>query len=307
MGFQLVPSWITGAAACFMVGSHVCAQSNHPAPTFPTSPLTLQQEAPETVYAPPTPVHEQDGFAGSQVNFSLEVSYFNKFVYRGVEVFPPPDRDRRLNLQVDSELSFDLGKLPSPFVAVFVNAAEADEVSSFQIVRPTVGFDWTSRPISVRVGHTNYIYPDRSELDTADVFVRVILDDSWFFATGRSILSPYVLAAYDYDLYKGVYIEAGVQHVSKIEDWGLTITLLGHAAWVSSFDYFATAPGEKSTGFHHWQVGLVADYSLNRLFNIPQSYGDWTLRGSLYYTDRLDTELRSDDVFWGGVGIRLRF
>jgi hypothetical protein len=55
-------------------------------------------------------------------------------------------------------------------VAVFVNYADSDPVSSFQEVRPTLGTDWTLRPIVLSGGHTSYIYPDRKELVAGELY-----------------------------------------------------------------------------------------------------------------------------------------
>ncbi|GIW75539.1 MAG: hypothetical protein KatS3mg104_0602 [Phycisphaerae bacterium] len=56
-----------------------------------------------------------------------------------MELFEAPGSEDQLNLQFDGKISFDLGKLPHPFVQVFVNVAENDPVSNFQEIRPTVG------------------------------------------------------------------------------------------------------------------------------------------------------------------------
>src|SRR5688572_21263809 len=265
--------------------------------------LSLQPE-PESVYAPPAPPREDQGVNEGGVTLDLSVSYFTDYVYRGLELFELPEftpepigSEDRANLQINGKLSFDLGKVPHPFVGAFVNSAEADPISTFQEIRPYVGFDWNLRPLLLTAGYASYIYPDRDPLETQEIFGRIELDDSYFLRSERPLLSPYVFAAYDLDLYNGWYLEAGVGHDFEVEDTGLTIRAEGHVAYVYRHELFDLVPGdeEEESGFQHYQVGLIGRYSLNNLFNVSRRYGEWGFVGYLYYTDSIDDDLRADD------------
>ena len=48
---------------------------------------------------------------------------------------------------------------------------------------------------------------------------------------------------------------------------------------------------------------MIGTYSLNTLFNLPMRYGEWKLKGYLFYTDGLNNDLRADTQIWGGMGI----
>ena len=43
------------------------------------------------------------------------------------------------------------------------------------------------------------------------------------------------------------------------------------------------------------------------LLNIPRRYGDWRLKGYLFYTDGIEDELRADTQLWGGMGIQFSY
>jgi hypothetical protein len=173
----------------------------------------------------------------------------------------------------------------------------------------------TARPIIFAAGHTNYIFPDRDDFNTAELWARVELDDSYFFRTDDPIFSPYVFGAYDYDTNHGTYLEFGIRHDFQIEDTNLTLTPRAAVAFVDNHRAFRTqgappndpsfAPGTtgKDSGFQHYEFGVEATYQLNHLLNIPSRYGQIDFKGYLFYTDGIDNELRGDTEIWGGVGV----
>jgi hypothetical protein len=260
-----------------------------------------------SVYAPVLPPREDEGVNAGAVHTEVHVSYFSDYIFRGVERFDEENgKEDAVNLQFDGTLRFDLGKLPHPFVGVFVNVAENDPISNFQEIRPYLGFDWTVRPITFSAGHNTYIFPDRDALATTEFWGRIELDDSYFLRTDKPILSPYILAAYDYNLYKGSYFEAGVKHELQFEEMGITLRADAHVAYVRNMELFA-GENEDGTGFQHYQVGLTAEYSLNHLLGVQGRYGQWTLLGYVYYTDGLSDDVRADTQLWGGTAIGFRY
>ncbi|MCS7032610.1 MAG: hypothetical protein NZ561_01290, partial [Phycisphaerae bacterium] len=207
-------------------------------------------EPPESVYAPPSPPGEGEGINEGAVRLSFDVSYFTDYIWRGIERFefdprfprdpqsPAPvlqrEKEDAANVQLNVRVQWDLGKLPSPFVQAFVDAAEdtAQGDSSFREIRPTVGFDWNVRPFLLTFGNTNYIFPEgdfdaNGVPESGEAFVRVEIDDSYFLSLERPLLRPYVLCAYDYDAFDGFYLEAGLRHVLQIEDTPLTLSFEG--------------------------------------------------------------------------------
>ena len=299
-----------------------------PPATAPNSggPLYLQNDdVPETVYAEPGPPREDQGVNAGGVNLDLRVSYLTDYVYRGIDksemlAADPGDEgpgeviegsEDAPNLQVAMQIEFNLGRAPHPFAGVFANVFDDDPVSRFQEIRPFFGLEWSLRPFVLAAGHTTYIYPEREDLNTAEVWASVTLDDSVLWGTDEPVLSPYVYAAYDYDIYDGLYVEAGVKHSWDIEDTGVTLTVVGDVAYVFenpqfSANFTGIADLDES-GFQHYQVGLIGTYSLNRLLNIPARYGQFDLEGYLYYTDSIDDDLRADTQIWGGAGIGFHY
>lgn len=277
-------------------------------------PLTLAEQ-PESIYPDPEPPLPNTGVNEGGVHLSLSVNYLTDYVFRGIDrsevgaIDPDEAGDATEdgpNLQFDGKLSFDLGRAPHPFVGAFVNVFNDDPVSRFQEVRPFVGLDWNVRPLLLTAGWQSFIFPERDDFNTAEVYGRLEVDDSVFWRTDRRVLSPYVFAAYDYDRYDGLYLEAGVRHDFPIEGTGIVLTAIADVAYVAGHGYF-TRLGDDDTGFQHYDVGLIGTYSLNTLVNFPRRYGEWKLRGYLFYTDGLTRELRADTQVWGGVGVGFEY
>jgi hypothetical protein len=277
----------------------------------------------QNVYAQPVPDRPGQGINEGGVHLEMDVACMTDYVYRGVDQGewiasqedpadpdpPRPETDPKgghedaANIQPTGELFWDLGKAPHPFAGVFVNVHDSDPESSFQEIRPYAGLDLNLRPILFSVAYISYIHPDRDQLDTTEVMGRIEIDDSYFYKTDEPFFSPYVLAAYDLDLYDGIYAEAGVEHDFAVNEWGVMLTAQASVGYVESHPLF-TVPGKnKDTGFQHYQFGLIGTYELNSALNIPLRFGTWIVRGAIYYTDGIDDELRADTQFWGGGSI----
>ena len=158
-----------------------------------------------------------------------------------------------------------------------------------------------------RHGHNSYIFPERENFNTSEIWGRITLDDSFVFKTDQPILSPYMYGAYDYHKNKGWYFEAGVKHDFVFEDWGLTLTVLGDAAYINGLQTLFIFNNPHDVGFQHYDIGMTANYSLNRLLRISNRYGEWSLRAYLFYTGRLAHRLTADQLTWGGFGIAFRY
>jgi hypothetical protein len=310
--------WMLCAAVAGLSGSGVLRAADD------VAPLTLADDVPESIYAPIEAPREEEGINAGGVNFDLKVSYLTDYVYRGL------DQSERLarfnpdgpafgndevgsedtpNLQFDASFELNLGKMPHPVAGVFVNVYNDDPTSRFQEIRPFIGLEWTLRPLTFGAGHLTYIFPEREDLNTSEVWASVTLDDSRLWRTERPVLSPYFYAAYDYELWDGVYLEAGVRHEIPLEDIGVTLTAIADVAYAVSNAQFQNpeARTPDDTGFQHYDLGLVGTYSLNKLLNIPRRYGQWHLNGYLYYTDGIEDGLRADSQMWGGAGIWFRY
>jgi hypothetical protein len=279
---------------------------------------------PPSIYAPRETPRADAGTNTGGVHLGVTTAYRTDYIYRGIDIseglttftdplalVAPGDTgpEDAPNLQFDATLSFDLGKAPHPFVGVFVNIFEADPVSRFQEVRPYFGFDWYLKPLTLTAGVNTYIFPEREPLNTAEVFARVQLDDSILWKTDRGVFNPYVLGAFDYDLYKGSYIEFGVSHDVPIPDTGLTLTFYSDLAYVTSHEFFAPTPGGdgEDSGFQHYDVGLLVRFDFNDAFALGGRYGHWAVEGQLTYTDGIDEDLRATEQLWGGVALKFGY
>ena len=275
------------------------------APSDFVAPITLQQR-PDSIYAPAAPPREDEGVNEGAVHLDLTVRYVTDYVYRGIDRSETSGREDAPNLQFDGKLNFDLGKLPHPYVGLFVNVYDSDDVSRFQEIRPVVGFDWPIKPLTISGGNITYIFPERDEINTSEVFAKIALDDAFLWSTERPIFQPYAFAAYDYDLYNGWYFEVGMRHDFVFEDSGFILSLVGDVAYVYDHGQYLRR-GTHDSGFQHYDIGLIGHYSLNTLFNFPRRYGEFALEGYLYYTDGIDNDLFADTQIWGGVGINFKY
>lgn len=265
----------------------------------------------ESVYALPVPATEDQGINQGGVNLHMTITYLTDHLYRGIDqseaLNPGTDvgTENAANFQFHGTMAFDLGQMPHPFIGIFANVLESDPVSNFQEVRPFLGAEWSIRPFVFAIGNNQYTYPDRGDLDTAEAWGRITLDDAAVFRLDDPILSPYVYAAYDYDRYNGWYVEAGVKHDFILEDTGITLTALASVAWIYKHQLFETP--EENSGFQHYEFGLIGRYSLNLLLNIPQRYGQWSLNGYIFYADGINNDLRADTELWGGAGVEFTY
>ena len=318
MGFGLA----TRAAGVSVVLVSLCAadaQSISADLVPPPLDLSMQVRAPESIYAPPEAMAEEQAVNNGGVSFTLNATFFSDYIFRGIDRSESSGTEDSGNTEVEGQMRFELGKLPDLFMGVFTNINDSDPISRFQEIRPYFGLELTARPIIFTVGNTFYIYPDRDQFNTAEVFARIMLDDSYFFRSDDPVFSPYVLGAWDYDKYDGFYIEAGVRHDFKLEELPLTISPIARCAFVLNQASFAKPTGPVSdpsfefsttgddTGFQHYELGMEMSYGLNGLLNIPARYGKFDVIGYLFYTDGLENDLRADTQIYGGVGVGFRY
>jgi hypothetical protein len=285
--------------ACFTVASRA---------EMPIYKLSLAPDD-ESVYAPPTAPREDQGVNLGGVNLDLKFTYLSAYVYRGVDHSNfVNNKKERPNLQFEGTVFFNTGKLPHPFIGIFTNVNNGDPVSRFQEIRPYGGVEWTLRPFTIDAGVNSYIYPEREKFNTAEAWAKITFDDSILFRSERPLFSPYIYGAYDYVLNNGTYLEAGIKHDFVIEDTGITVTVLGDIAYVNNIKQVFIFTNKGANGLQHYDVGLIATYSLNRLFHFSKRYGDVSLNGYINYTDGISRDvLHADTKIWGGVGLQFKY
>lgn len=270
-------------------------------------PLNLDIPAPESIYPPPTAAKGDEGENAGAMHFHLEVSFLNRYVYRGVDQTTGPNSSENA-LQFNASAEMDLGYLPHPFVGLFSNIFDHDPVSRFEEVRPYLGFRWVIKPLTIVGGYNDYIFPNREKTsDTQEAFASLTLDDSRLWKTEKPIFSPYIYGAYDFVRYHGFYLETGVRHDFVIGDSGVTLSPKADVAYVLKDRYFLRAPYDADSGWQHYEAGMEGSYLLNEGLGFPKRYGTWKVVGYLFYDDGLETRLRADSRLWGGVGLSVDY
>lgn len=309
----------SAGAAIALAGASLNAQSPATRSAEPTGtgnrPLQLMIQpdpgpAPqETIYAPPPVAQSSQGYNEGALSLDITGRYMTDYIFRGLEIVEPAGSEDAINVQFDALLTLDLGKLPDPFVRVFTNTAEGDDISNFQVIRPSVGVEWETEAFSLAVGNQSFTYPDRTELDTSEVFLNLAFNDGLLFGEDEPILSPYVFAAYDYDTFNGTYVAAGVSREFRMPESNFSGEIYGLVAYVNDLAdlYGVDSVNPQGDGFSHYQVGARLHYDLNSLLNISRRYGRWGVEGYLNYTDGLDSDLAVTPQLWGGAGITFRY
>ncbi len=304
--------WLVGAAmagsVCGVRAGDVAGEPAGAANAAQNAPVFLSlAPEPESVYAPPAPPREEEGLNQGGVNVDIHVRYLTDYVYRGVDRSSVSNHDHDFNFQIDGKLSFNLGKVPHPFIGIFSNVFDSDPVSHIQEVRPFFGFDWTVRPFTLTIGDNTYVYPERDSFGTSEVYAQITFDDSVLWHSEKPVFSPYVYGAYDYDKNQGWYFEAGIKHEFFFEDYGITVTPSADVAAIQNFPTQFVFTGQQDSGFQHYDLGVTAAYSLNKLFNFPKRYGEFSVEGYFYYTGSISQHILADNQLWGGAGIAFHY
>lgn len=313
MGYGRQGVWI-GVAALAVVSANALAGGTDNAGTAETAaaqslvpPVRLAMfDQPESVYPQITAPTPEEGYNAGAVHIEMDASYWTRYVYRGVDQ-SAKGKGTENSLQFNGYSEFDLGKIPHPFIGLFANIFNNDPVSRFEEVRSFGGFKWIIKPLTVEAAYQNYQFPNRRVQDTQEIWARLSLDDSRVWRTEKPILSPYIFGAWDFDLYQGFYIEAGLKHDFVFEDLGVTLTPSADAAYVIHDKYFRQGTNTHETGIQHAQFGMTLSYNLNGLFNIPRRYGEFQLKAYGFYTEGIDNQLRGDSRVYGGAGISFKY
>jgi hypothetical protein len=303
--------WVIWTAAAGLCAGNAMAQTSptpgrpEPDSLVPSVFLALVDEPPN-VYPEIMPQRNDEGMNAGGANFALDIDFLTDYVYRGV-VQATQGQNTENALQFNAKAIFDLGKFPHPFIGLFVNVFNDDPISRFEEVRPYFGLEWPLKPITLDVGFTSYIHPNRKNLDTQEVYSSITLDDSRIFRTVKPLFSPYIYGAYDFDLYNGFYLEAGLKHDFVFEDIGFTLTPTGDVGYALENKYFARAVNGRNYGLQHYDVGMIGAFSLNHMFNVNRRFGEFSIKGYMYYTSGIDRHLKGDTLLWGGMGLEFRY
>jgi hypothetical protein len=258
--------------------------------------------------APPPNAWGDQKLNNGNAHVTLDFAYANRYFYRGVDHDTTATHGNSLNLLFDGKLEFDFAQYPHPYVELFTNVYDADPVSRFQEIRPILGAEWDLKPFDIDLSAVNYIFPEREEFNYPELDLKVTLDDYLIFNTEKPVLSPYILAAYEYQKHEGWYLEFGINHDFEFEDLGLTVTPEMDIAWISGLEQmFVFINTVKTTGWQHLELGVTITYSLNHLLNVSRRFGDFNVKGYGFYDDKLNPEVTADTGFWGGIGLGFEY
>jgi hypothetical protein len=272
------------------------------------APALALADNPPSVYAPPAPPRENEGVNNGGAHLDFNLDYMSEYIYRGLDYSKVAGNGHAADEQFDARLEFDTAHWPHPFLGVFGNILDSDPVSRFQEFRPYGGLELTLRPLTITVGDTYYVYPEREQFNTSEVFSKLTVDDGALFGSTKPVFTPYFYGAYDYNLNKGFYLETGIKHEFAFEDWPLKITTLADIGYVNHIHQQFVFVSPKAYGFQHYDVGLKLSYSLNALLGISDRFGKFSLEGSMWYTGGIQRhDFNTVDQLWGGAGFAFHY
>ncbi len=272
---------------------------------------SAQVDDPRTVFpAGPAAVTSHRAEPALQLDLSLELA--TDFVFRGTELPEPAGQEDALHHTADAKLTFNSLTMTGattvrPFLGLLIDLADDENRSAFQRAWPSAGLIFETEDLGrLELGHTTFIYPDRSRLNTNELYLRAeptpLRADVG--GLGTVLLRPGVLLAWDYDAYDGVYAEATLAADRPFETIGLT---LGLDATLAAATGLAERYGTDAGGAAFYELGVRGDYQLNTLLNIPRGRGDWSAYARLAYTDGLDGRFDVESQLWGVVGLSLAY
>jgi hypothetical protein len=154
-------------------------------------------------------------------------------------------------------------------------------------------------PVGLRAGHIWYTFPGggwpNRSYSTEEIFVSA--------AFNNDIITPYVIAYYDYNRVKGTYANAGLNKEIAAND---RITV-GGDAWLGggSSHYVNKYFGDHSASFTDLNVKGYVSYKLTDNFSVG---------ATVAYTVVVDNDLHTKGdymgdcgIFWGGINLGAKF
>ena len=268
------------------------------------SPKAVTTDPSLSIYAPYPVSFQTPAEVTLRPTLTLNAFYLTDYVYRGVD-YTHLSRAHGLDFLAEAQLSLATGDgMPGYFFSAATNYFDHDPESHWQMLRGEAGMDWKINQITAILSAEMEQYPDRERLSSAEVAGKLLWDDSHLWHREHPLLQPYVLAAYDYQINSGWYLETGISHDFVLAD-GLIITPLARVAYTSAWQRQFVFTVEEGTGWQHYDLGVAGKYSLNSLLNIPRGYGQWLLGASLYYTGHLADATVGNSLWWGSVSIGL--
>src|SRR4051812_47873837 len=77
----------------------------------PPLDLAMQVRAPESIYAPPEAMAEEQAINAGGVNFRLDATFFSDYIFRGIDRSESSGTEDSGNMEIEGQMRFELGKL----------------------------------------------------------------------------------------------------------------------------------------------------------------------------------------------------
>lgn len=230
--------------------------------------------------------------AGSGISTSLDLSYFTKYVWRGItftngSVFQPSltfahPSGASLNIWGNMDLS---------------NAN--DSSGEFNEIDYTLDYSWATGPLAMSAGAIYYDFPNTGAEPTAEVYLGAGIDGP---------LAPSLTVYYDFKEIDGFYARLGVFHSLPIrlrEDQDMSLDL-GASVGFGSSDF--------NNGYFGVDKSAFSDLLVSAAVPIPIK-DNITITPSVYYSTIINSDLgdaleaggTDKSVFFAGVTASFAF
>lgn len=272
--------------------------------------VTLAQEAPAAVEAPPKP-------NTGNLTLSAGVDFTNAYYFRGYK-----QEDDGLLVQPWAQLTANLCKTDNLAVNAYV--ATWNSVHSEHTLAESGPASWYESDVyggidlvmgggfTLGLVYTHYTYPNGAFDSVGEIGVKLAYDDTATKPAGIA-LKPYIAAYFETNDGNGTedsYLEAGIAPTvyTLNENSGTPISFSVPVTVGMSLDDFYTDSGGDNEFFGFGSIGLAASLPLP----IPASYGNWSLTGSVTYlhlfADSVELANEGDDYkVIGKLGVSMTY
>jgi uncharacterized protein (TIGR02001 family) len=210
------------------------------------------------------------------------VGFFSDYMFRGTNLYDGS------SIQPATTFSYDTGAgVISANLWMHLSGEGDRQDSKFTELDGMVSYAIDLKPVSLKVGHYWYTYPDSSDTinDTAEFFAGVAFDDSEcnsFFT-----LSPSLTVYQDYRDFDSQYYELGFSHAVETDSLGKGFTATPYVTF--GFGTNAEKIYADEQGLMQVTYGVSTELPL----------GDFTVVPSVNYTHKVD-DATVNELWFGG-------
>jgi len=313
----------------------ICAMFLIPNIAGATEPTPTGEAKPLAPVAADAAAEESDD-DGAESAFALSLNYtlVSDYIFRGINLSEYEGEGReKPNHQLDVSLDIDLALLfgaEAESWGTLTAGAWFEWFAAQRQIDPDFGgqnlqevdyyLSWAYELERIKttftLGYNFYTIANAKAFNTSEWFFSLEHNDAWAWRwlwpdNEDGVLNPSFFYAQDVELTPGgIWMEIGVSHEFELTDNLAMTPSLTMAIDHRYLDPVLEMGSPGSTRLAYLQYGLSVDYDLSAAMELPETIGELTLSGFLYFNDALgnveDKRLIQDE-FFGGVSLGWSF